>query len=338
MASPDLPAGVPAPAEFVHAARAALMRTPDGVDEWFHRYNGDLLDDRGLRTWVRAKQQLFDLAGGVRERVVVDAGSGFGMVANLVACWGARQVCAVEVHAPMAASHARINAAHFPFLAGRVFGMRGDASHLPLRSGTADLVFSIEAISHYYDVDAFLAECARILRPGGQVLISDGNNGANPRIRASTLELWRRFELGPEGPFGDHVVPEPMVRRRERVLRQSFPQLPEARVAALAEVTSGMDRAEIVRTVSAHLAGGPAPARPYRHGECPRDPEWGYVMEQLFDGRDLAARLARLGFEARALPHFGGAANDLVHAVNLVLRRLPTHRWARAYRVVARRR
>lgn len=338
MTPPEVPPGVPAPPEFVRAARAALTRTPAGVDDWFHRYHGELLEDRALRTWARAKRQLFDLVGGVRDKVVVDGGSGFGMVANLVACWGARHVCAVEVHAPMARSHALVNAAHFPFLSGRVFGMRGDASHLPLRSGSADLVFSIEAISHYYDVDAFLAECARVLRPGGHVVISDGNNGANPKIRAHTLELWRRFELGPEGKLGDHDVPEPMIRRRERVLRQSFPQLAEERVQALAQVTSGMDRAEIVRTVGAHLAGGPAPAKSYQFGECPRDPEWGYVMEQLFDGRDLAARLARLGFTARALPHFGGAANDLVHAANLVLRRLPTHRWARAYRVVARRR
>ena len=88
---------------------------------------------------------------------------------------------------------------------------------------------------------------------------------------------------------------------------------------------------------SRHLAGGPAPAQVYTPGVCPREPEVGYVLEQLFDARDLAARLAQRGFEARALPHFGGASNDLVHVANLVLRRLPTHRWARAYRVVARR-
>jgi hypothetical protein len=62
------------------------------------------------------------------------------------------------------------------------------------------------------------------------------------------------------------------------------------------------------------------------------------VLEQLFDGRDLAARLERRGFAARAIPHFGGAANDWLYAANLVLRALPTHRWARAYRVVARKR
>jgi SAM-dependent methyltransferase len=337
MTEPAVPAGVPAPAAFVHSARAALARTPEGVDPWFHGYHGELADDRALRTWVRAKRQLLALVGGVRGKVVVDAGSGFGMVANLLASWGAERVWALEVHAPMARSHALVNGVHFPQLAGRVLHVRGDAGRIPLRSGSADIVLSIEAISHYYDVDAFLDECARVLRPGGHVVISDGNNGANPRIRAHTLELWQRFELGPEGTFEGHLVPEPMIRRRERVLRQGFPSLGEARVRELAQVTSGMDRAEITRAVAAHLAGGPAPASPYRHGQCPRDPEWGYVMEQLFDGRELAARLARRGFDARALPHFGGAANDWVYAVNLVLRALPTHRWARAYRVVGRR-
>jgi len=338
MPQPAVPYGVPAPEQFVRSARAALVRTPEGVDPWFHRYLGELNDDRGLRTWVRAKRQFVELAGGVQGKVVVDAGSGFGMVSNLLAAWGAKQVCAVEVHEPMARSHALVNAAYFAWLRARVFGMRGDASRLPVRSGSADLVISIEAISHYFDVDGFLEECARVLRPGGHVLVSDGNNGANPRIRAHTIELWERLERGPEGKFGDHEVPEPMILRRQRVLRQEFPQLDAARVIALSEVTSGMDRAQIVSAVSTHLAGGPAPASPYRHGECPRDPEWGYVMEQLFDGRDLAARLAKRGFEATALPHFGGATNDLVHAANLVLRRLPTHRWARAYRLVARKR
>jgi SAM-dependent methyltransferase len=337
MTEPPVPAAVPAPAAFVRSARAALTRTPDGVDPWFKGYHGELLDDRALRTWVRAKQQLMALVGGVGGKVVVDAGSGFGMVANLLASWDAERVWALEVHAPMALSHGRINAAHFPQLAGRVLHVRGDASRIPLRTGSADIVLSIEAISHYYDVDAFLDECARVLRPGGHVLVSDGNNGANPRIRAHTIELWQRFELGPEGRFGDHDVPEPMIRRRERVLHQGFPALPEARVRELARVTSGMDRAQITQAVTAHLAGGPAPASEYRHGQCPREPEWGYVLEQLFDGRDLAARLARRGFEARALPHFGGAANDWVYALNRVLRTLPAHRWARAYRVVARR-
>ena len=85
MSEPSLPSGVPAPEPVVRRARASLERTPEGVDPWFHRYLGDLLDDRGLRTWGRAKQQFVALAGGVQDKVVVDAGSGFGMVSNLLA-------------------------------------------------------------------------------------------------------------------------------------------------------------------------------------------------------------------------------------------------------------
>ena len=332
------PSGVPAPASFIRAARAALGAMPAGIDPWFRRYLGDLLDDRGLRTWVRAKHKLLELVGGVRGRVVVDGGSGFGMVSNLLAAWGAERVWSVEVHEPMVLSHARVNAAHFPELAGRVVPIRADVARLPLPAASVDIVMSIEAVSHYYDVDAFLDECVRVLRPGGWVVISGGNNGANPRIRTQTEELWERFEHGPMGMFGEHEVPEPMVSWRERVIRDRFPGLAPAVVSALAERTSGMDRTHIIDVVGTHLAGGAPPDSRYRRGQCPREPEWGYYLEQVFDPRDLAARLSRRGFAARALPHFGGSANELVDRVNRLLRLLPTFRWARGYRVAARKR
>lgn len=324
-------------ARFARCARESLAHTPDGVDPWFHRYHGDLLDDRGLAAYLRSKAQLVEFVGGVEGRTVVDAGSGFGMVPNLLAHWGARQVVALELHRPMVESHRRVLRAAFPDLGGRVFPVRSDASRVPVKSASVDLVLSIEAISHYFDVDAFLDEAARVLRPGGWLLVSDGNNGANPAIRAQTEELWERLERGPEGPCGDHVVPEPMQARRERVIRARYPDLADAQVRAYAEQTSGFDVAQITAAIDAHRAGGPAPATPYRRGTSPREPEWGYWHEQLFDPPALAADVARRGFRARAVPHYGGAANDLVHAANLVLRAIPTHRWARAFRIVAQR-
>ncbi|MEQ1831631.1 MAG: class I SAM-dependent methyltransferase [Candidatus Eisenbacteria bacterium] len=135
---PDaIPAGVPAPASFIRAARAALRQSPAAVDPWFHGYLDDLLDDAGLRTWVRAKHQLLALAGGVQDRVVVDAGSGFGMVANLLAAWGARRVWAVDVHERMVHSHALVNRAHFGELHGRVLPVVADSARLPLPTASA---------------------------------------------------------------------------------------------------------------------------------------------------------------------------------------------------------
>ena len=106
---------------------------------------------------------------------------------------------------------------------------------------------------------------------------------------------------------------------------------------ALAKATSGFDVGQIVTAVRAHLDGGPAPDSPYRRGDCPREPVWGYWLERLFDPRDLCRMLEARGFRAHALPHYGGAKNDLVLAINVALRQVPSFRFARAYRVVARR-
>lgn len=332
---------IPVPPSFIAGVRRSLAHPPSDIDPWFGRYYDDLGSELGLVTYLRAKQQLLGLVGGwrsVQGKRVLDAGSGFGMVSNLMAAWGARHVLALELFPPMAETHRRVLAAHFPELVERISIVEGDVKRVPVRPGSVDLLLSIEAISHYHDVDAFLDECARVVRPGGHLLISDGNNGANPGLRRFTVDLWERYELGPAGRFGDREVGDSMLDRRHQIIAATFPGLPSERVRALAEGTSGMVRDEIVRAVQEHLAGGPAPAKRYRRGELPRDPLHGYVLEALFDPPELAARLARRGFEAHAVPHYGGARNDLLLAADRVLRQLPGFRFARAFRVVARRR
>lgn len=128
-----------------------------------------------------------------------------------------------------------------------------------------------------------------------------------------------------------------MLARRARMIAERFPQISREQVASLAENTSGMIRDEIVDAVERHLAGGPAPASPYRTGTAPREPEHGYVLETLFDPRTLARDIERRGFAARAVPHYGGAHNDLYRAANRMLSSIPSFRFARAFRIVARR-
>jgi SAM-dependent methyltransferase len=214
----------------------------------------------------------------------------------------------------------------------------GRAHALPLPRASVDAVLSNEAISHYSDVDGFLAESARVLRPGGMLVISDGNNGANPGIRAWTEGLWERCENGPAGAYGHHAIDTPYRERRERLLRQRFPDLPPDRLAELARATTGFAHPRLEEVVAAHLAGGPAPDSHYRHGMLPVEPEHDEVMERLFDPPALAADIEQHGFEARAIPHYGGARGGLVAAANAVLSRLPSFRFARGFRIVARRR
>lgn len=324
--------------DFVERTRRAIANPPAGHDPWLLDYFGHLATPRGMNTYLRASEQMMELAGGVQGLDVMDAGSGFGTLSHLLASWGARRVYSIEVHDPMVRTHRLIREQYFPHLADVVQQIPGDVSTTLLPPRSVDLVISIEAVSHYYDVPSFLDQCARVLRPGGKLFISDGNNGANPKIRRETTELWQRLEIGPHGPCMTHRIDETNVERRIRFIRERYPQIDEATRAALAEVTAITGPAELAAAVDAFLAGGTMPDARYVRGTCPRDPHWGYWVEWLFDPRGLAMELVNRGFDAQAIPHYGGANNDLFLAVNRVLRRIPSFRFARAFRIVATRR
>jgi 2-polyprenyl-3-methyl-5-hydroxy-6-metoxy-1,4-benzoquinol methylase len=321
--------------EFVERTRRAIENPPAGHDPWLLDYFGHLATPRGMNTYLRATEQMLELAGGVEGLDVLDAGSGFGTLSHLLASWGARRVYSVEVHDPMVRTHRLIREQYFPHLADVVRQVPGDVSTALLPSRSVDLVISIEAVSHYYDVPGFLDQCARVLRPGGRLFISDGNNGANPKIRRETTELWQRLEIGPHGPWMTHRIDETNVERRVRFIRERYPQIDEATRAALADATSITGPAELAAAVEAFLADGTMPDARYVRGTCPRDPHWGYWVEWLFDPRGLAMEIVNRGFDARAVPHYGGANNDAFLLVNRILRTIPSFRFARAFRIVA---
>ena len=323
-------------AEFEHTLRQVIVAPPPEVDGEFQHYFAALAGEGGLSTFMRHKRQLVALAGGVKGKDVLDAGSGFGLFANLLSAWGARQIYAVELHPPRLTSHLKLNRARFPWI-DNVHPVRGTVSQIPLASRSVDLILSNEAVSHYVDLGAFIGECARTLRPGGTLVISDANNGDNPGIRAMTEGFWERLENGPAGRYEHHDIVEPLVDRRARIIREEFPSMAEGTARELARATSGLDRAQIREAIRSHLNGGPAPASFYRRGTLARDPEWGEVVERLFSPRQFARDIERFGFRARALPHYGGARNDMLLLANEVLRRVPSFRYARGFRLVAER-
>lgn len=117
--------------------------------------------DRGRPGWPRA---LLDLVAGALDlpagATVVDVGAGTGKLTRLLA--GRFDVVAVEPLPEMR----RLLAANLP--AVRV--MDGTAEALPLPDGAARAVFVAEAF-HWFDGPLALAEAARVLRPGGGIVL-----------------------------------------------------------------------------------------------------------------------------------------------------------------------
>ena len=111
--------------------------------------------------------------------VVLEAGCGEGYGADRIAAV-ARTVVGLDYDAA-AVAHV---AGAYP----GVRAVRGNLARLPLRTGAVDVVASLQVLEHLWDQPGFLAECARVLRPAGTLLLttpnritfSPGNRPLNP--------------------------------------------------------------------------------------------------------------------------------------------------------------
>lgn len=128
-------------------------RTLPGIAEenyWFRRHEA-------------AYRAFLPLCHGAR---VVDAGAGEGYGAAMLALT-ARQVLAVDLDAQ--AVH------HVSRCYPEVAAVRAELTTLPIAAGSVDVVANLQVIEHLWDQPAFLAECHRVLRPGGSLLLTTPN-------------------------------------------------------------------------------------------------------------------------------------------------------------------
>lgn len=127
--------------------------------------------------WFRRHEAVYlALAPECAGATVLDAGVGEGYGAALLAGTAGR-VVALELD-PVVAAHVR---ARYPSVAVA----RADLQALPVADGCVDAVVTLQVIEHLWDQPGFLAECARVLRPGGRLHCATPNRltfspGAGP--------------------------------------------------------------------------------------------------------------------------------------------------------------
>ncbi|WP_227983465.1 class I SAM-dependent methyltransferase [Nocardia spumae] len=117
---------------------------------------------------------------------VLEAGSGEGYGANMIADV-ATAVIGLD-YDTSAVAHVR---AVYP----RVEMIQGNLAELPLEDATVDVVVNFQVVEHLWDQAQFLRECLRVLRPGGELLISTPNRITFSPGRDTPLNPFHTREL-----------------------------------------------------------------------------------------------------------------------------------------------
>lgn len=305
------------------------------------KYYGRLEAGDGTSRYIQHKVDLLSLGGkSLDGAVVLDAGCGYGLTCILFAIMGAKEVHGIDiVEARLDVFKECLANLGDGGIALQVFPALGNVMNTEYEANTFDIILSDEAVSHYRDVDMFFREARRILRPGGVLMIADGNNGANPKIVRECRQIWERFEKGPAGDFHGHVIEEAYQDMRKAMIREEYPQWSEDEVIAVAKATFGMTKDEVLEACRRVEEEGALPDRTFNGVDCPVNPRTGSLMERFEHPQELARRLERLGFTTRVYSYFGGGGgNPAIRCANAILMMLTkfTLRYARAYRIIAR--
>jgi SAM-dependent methyltransferase len=226
-----------------------------------------------------------------KDKDVLDLGAGFGLEAILVAIHGAESVLATEIDHDMVA-------------VGRYLAMKidppvtnfesryGDGIAMELPSGSFDGVMANCVISHVRDLEGFLREAHRVLKPGGLFFLSDENNSLFFPARARRRKGWRDMEREPGGPY---------FASRRAMIGEHFPNLSENQLLEAVRRTRGFWGEDVRAAVRELLERGRIAQRP----EFPyRDPRDGQYPERELNPFWMMQKIRDAGLEPELLPAF----------------------------------
>lgn len=184
-------------AQFQGAAGSALVKADEARlqevlrlrRENFEHVGPDARDGRQLvpgRSWAAWSRALGLLLPPVE---VADLGCGEGYLTVETARW-ARQVTAVDRSAGVLA---RAKALAARKRLSNITWKKGELERLPIADRTMDVALLSQALHHAADPAAALAEAARILKPGGRLVILDLRPHDEGWVREKLGDQWLGF-------------------------------------------------------------------------------------------------------------------------------------------------
>ena len=136
--------------------------------------------------WFRRHEVVYlRLVGLIDGKDVLEAGCGEGYGAHLLAA-NAKSLHALD-YDDYATGHVRAAYPHVPVV-------RANLVQLPYADSSFDVVVSLQTIEHLWDQEAFVAECLRVVRTGGTIVISTPNTLTFP-----PGNIYHPKELTPDG-------------------------------------------------------------------------------------------------------------------------------------------
>jgi ubiquinone/menaquinone biosynthesis C-methylase UbiE/DNA-binding transcriptional ArsR family regulator len=121
---------------------------------------------------------------------IADLGAGEGLVSQLLA-HRAKQVWCIDNSARMVEVGSEL--ARKAGLANLTYKL-GDIEHVPLPDRSVDLAILSQALHHAQHPQKAVDEAARILRPGGQLLVLDLNEHGFEKARELYADVWLGFK------------------------------------------------------------------------------------------------------------------------------------------------